>query len=145
VRRARAVVVRERGEGQAEAQAREAAVRGLDARDEVADDVCDWPASMSKSTPMSPDEAQRPMNVAKPASVPQVKEPAAPPVETMYLTPALVRSDTFAVAIAAPVATPAQFSLPHSPVANASVIVFAAAAADVARERGRPCRRRSSR
>ena len=62
----------------------------------------DWPASMSKSTPMSPEEAQRPTNVAKPASVPQVKEPAAPPVEMMYLTPDAASAGTFADAIAAP-------------------------------------------
>src|SRR6185312_17563033 len=41
----------------------------------------DCPASMSKSTPRSPDEAQRWMKVVIPASDPQVKEPAAPPVE----------------------------------------------------------------
>ena len=54
--------------------------------------ACDCPASMSKSTPMSPDDAQRSMNVAMPASEPQVNEPAAPPVETMYFTPACASS-----------------------------------------------------
>ena len=39
-------------------------------------------------------------------------------------TPACVSSGAFADAIAAP-GTPPQFSLPHSPVANASVIVLA--------------------
>ena len=72
---------------------------------------------------MSPDEAQRLRNVVIPASEPQVNEPAAPPVERMYFTPALWRRPTFAVAIAAP-GTPPQFSLPHSPVAKASVTVL---------------------
>src|SRR5260370_39918451 len=71
---------------------------------------CDWPASMSKSTPMSPDDIQRLTKVAKPASEPQVNEPPAPPVERMYLTPALASIDALAVAIAAP-GTPPQFSL----------------------------------
>src|SRR4051794_17614708 len=84
---------------------------------------CDWPASMSKSTPMSPDDAQRLMKDAKPESEPQVNEPAAPPVDKMYLTPACVSNGTLAEAIAAP-CTPPQFSLPHSPVAKASVIVL---------------------
>ena len=43
------------------------------------------------------------------------------------MTPAPARVDTFADAIAAP-CTPAQFSLPHSPVANASVMVLPPAA-----------------
>ena len=45
--------------------------------------ACDWPASMSKSTPIRSGEAQRARNVAKPASEPQVNEPAAPPVDRM--------------------------------------------------------------
>ncbi len=39
----------------------------------------DWPASMSKSTPIRPDDAQRFTKVVKPASLLQVKRPAAPP------------------------------------------------------------------
>jgi hypothetical protein len=41
----------------------------------------------------------------------------------MYFTPACASIDTFAVAIAAP-CTPAQLSLPHSPVAKASVMAW---------------------
>src|SRR5271165_6940051 len=82
---------------------------------------------MSKSTPTRFDDIQRPMKVENPESEPQVKEPAAPPVEMTYFTPAPVRSDTLAEASAAP-ATPPQFSLPHSPVANARVIVLPPAA-----------------
>src|SRR4051794_17192053 len=85
--------------------------------------LCDCPASMSKSTPMRPADAQRLMKVAKPASDPQVNEPAAPPVDRMYFTPACVSSGTLADAIAAP-CTPPQFSLPHSPVAKASVMAL---------------------
>src|SRR5207302_1197188 len=85
--------------------------------------ACDCPASMSKSTPMSPADAQRLMKVAKPASEPQVNEPAAPPVDRMYLTPAELSIATLADAIAAP-CTPPQFSVPHSPVAKASVIAL---------------------
>ena len=98
--------------------------------------LCDWPASMSKSTPMRPDDAQRSMNVDMPESVPHVKLPAAPPVEMTYSTPACDRSDTFAEAIASP-ATPAQFSLPHSPVAKARVIVLASGRDEIAGERRR--------
>src|SRR5580704_13635871 len=82
---------------------------------------------MSKSTPIRPDEAQRSTKVENPESVPHVKEPAAPPVEMMYLMPEDESVGRFAVAIAAP-CTPAQFSLPHSPVANASVIALPPAA-----------------
>src|SRR5271170_512866 len=78
---------------------------------------------MSKSTPMRPEEAQRLMKVDIPESDPQVKEPAAPPVEMMYCTPEEESVGTLAVAIAAP-CTPAQFSLPHSPVAKARVMVL---------------------
>src|SRR4051794_29875669 len=49
--------------------------------------ACDWPASMSKSTPMRPDDAQRSRNVLKPASDPHVNVPAAPPVDRTYLRP----------------------------------------------------------
>ena len=61
-----------------------------------------------------------------PVSEPQVNEPAAPPVERMYFTFDCMKSGTLAVAIAAP-CTPPQFSLPHSPVAKASVTVLAPA------------------
>ena len=57
----------------------------------------------------------------KPASEPQVKTPAAPPVEMMYCFPAASMSGTLAAATLAP-AMVAQFSLPHSPVAKAQVI-----------------------
>jgi hypothetical protein len=43
----------------------------------------DWPASMSKSTPMRWSEAQRSRNAANPSSEAQVNEPAAPPVDRM--------------------------------------------------------------
>src|SRR6185295_11739315 len=85
--------------------------------------ACDWPPSMSKSTPIRPGVAQRPRKVSKPAFDPQVNEPAAPPVARMYLMPAALSCDAFAAAIAAP-GTPPQLSLPHSPVANARVIVL---------------------
>src|SRR5580658_4327570 len=88
--------------------------------------LCDWPASMSKSTPTRPGDAHRPTKVWNPVAEPQVNDPAAPPVETMYLMPAFERSGTFTDARVAP-STPAQFSLPHSPVANASVIVLSPA------------------
>ena len=84
---------------------------------------CDWPASMSKSTPMRPEDAQRSMNVDIPESEPHVKEPAAPPVEMMYFTPACASADALAEAMAAP-GTPPQLSLPHSPVAKASEMVL---------------------
>src|SRR5271155_945421 len=90
--------------------------------------LCDCPASMSKSTPMRWGDAHRSMNVEKPELDAQVNEPAAPPVETMYWMPAFVRRGTFADAMAAP-PTPAQFSLPHSPVAKASVMVLSPAVA----------------
>ena len=96
----------------------------------------DCPASMSKSIPSRPADAQRPMNVVMPESEPHVKLPAAPPVETTYLTPACVSRETFAAAIASP-ATPPQLSLPHSPVANARVIAFPPLAVrSLARARG---------
>src|SRR5258708_4837876 len=78
---------------------------------------------MSKSTPTRPVEAQRPTNDWNPALDPQLNEPAAPPVETMYLIPALASAGRLEDAIFAP-PTPAQFSFPHSPVANASVTVL---------------------
>ena len=49
------------------------------------------------------------------------KHPSAPPVEMMYFFPALTK-DCKLVATSAGV-TPPQFSLPHSPVANARVRV----------------------
>src|SRR3954464_15605672 len=73
--------------------------------------------------PMRFGEAQRSMNVFMPASDAQVNEPAAPPVDKMYFTLACVKSETLADAIAAP-CTPPQFSVPHSPVARASVTVL---------------------
>src|SRR5262249_24843868 len=57
---------------------------------------CDCPPSMSKSTPINPDVAQRVMKVSNPLSEPQVNEPAAPPVERMYLTPAAASCDALA-------------------------------------------------
>jgi len=60
------------------------------------------------------------MNVSKPASEPQVNEPAAPPVDRMYDFPMLTKLCTFAAATAL-ACNPPQFSLPHSPVANAQV------------------------
>ena len=68
------------------------------------------------------------MKVSIPASVPHVKTPSAPPVETMYFSPPWARSGTLAEANLAP-AVPAQLSLPHSPVAKARVTVFSPAAA----------------
>src|SRR3954451_18510621 len=73
--------------------------------------------------PMRFGDAQRSMNVFMPASDAQVNEPAAPPVDRMYFTLACMKSETLADAIAAP-CTPPQFSLPHSPVAKASVTVL---------------------
>ena len=90
----------------------------------------DWPASMSKSTPMRPEDAQRFTNVEKPESDPHVEwSLRPPPVEmAMYFTPdGGERREALAEAIAAP-CTPAQFSLPHSPVAKASVIALPPAA-----------------
>ena len=43
----------------------------------------DWPASMSKSMPTRCGVAHRPMKVSMPESLPQVNDPASPPVETM--------------------------------------------------------------
>src|SRR5271154_1056358 len=55
-----------------------------------------------------------------------------------YLTSMLVSSGTLADAMASP-PTPAQFSLPHSPVANASVMVLSPAAVkSLARVAGPP-------
>jgi hypothetical protein len=60
------------------------------------------------------------MKASKLASEPQVKTPAWPPVEMMYFLPALTNWFTFwATSIAG--VTPAQFSEPHSPEANAQV------------------------
>src|ERR1700722_4315811 len=81
------------------------------------DELC--PPSMSKSTPTMFAEMYVWMNVPKPASEPQVNPPSAPPVEMMYFFPALTKDCRF-VATSAGV-TPPQFSLPHSPVANARV------------------------
>src|ERR1700734_916725 len=86
-----------------------------------------WPASMSKSTPTRPDDAHRTTNVVKPERDPHENDPSAPSRDTTYLTPALERSGTFVDAIVAPVAPP-QFSLPHSPVAKANVMVLCPAA-----------------
>ncbi len=60
------------------------------------------------------------MNDSKPASEPQVNTPLAPPVEMMYFLPAPTHCDTFCATSAAGV-TPAQFSEPHSPDANAQL------------------------
>src|SRR6516225_391272 len=60
------------------------------------------------------------MNASKFASEPQVNTPLAPPVETMYFLPALTHWFTFC-ATSADGVTPAQFSEPHSPDANAQV------------------------
>src|ERR1700760_5098660 len=60
------------------------------------------------------------MNDSMPAVEPQVKVPAWPPVETTYFRPAAWSWETFSDAKLAP-GTPPQFSLPHDPVANASV------------------------
>src|ERR1043165_5792385 len=60
------------------------------------------------------------MNFSKFASEPQLNDPAAPPVEMMYFLPAATHFETLAATRLAGV-TPAQFSEPHSPVANAQV------------------------
>ena len=60
------------------------------------------------------------MKASKLASEPQVNTPLAPPVEMMYFLPALTHWFTFCATSAAGV-TPAQFSQPHSPDANAQV------------------------
>ena len=59
------------------------------------------------------------MNLVKLASLPQVNTPAWPPVETMYFLPALMKGWMFPAIPAGVI--PAQFSLPHSPVAKAQV------------------------
>jgi len=84
----------------------------------------DWPFSMSKSTPTRFEEFQRLMKVDMPESLEQVKVPPAPPVEMMYFAPSETSLDLLAEAVAAPSA-PLQFSLPHEPVAKASVTVVA--------------------
>src|SRR5471032_1312460 len=67
------------------------------------------------------DDAYRLTKVSKSVSLAQVNDPAAPPVEMTYLTPALTKFCTLAAATAAG-ARPPQVSLPQAPVANAQVI-----------------------
>ena len=65
------------------------------------------------------------MNFSKLASLPQVNNPSAPPVEMMYFILALTKSCTLLATCVG--VRPAQLSLPHSPLANAQVSVEFAA------------------
>src|SRR5579872_1112659 len=76
---------------------------------------------MSKSTPIRLEELYRLMKPTSPEALPQVNDPAAPPVLMMYFLPALTKACTFEASSAGVI--PAQFSEVQSPVANAQVRV----------------------
>src|SRR5579872_2285420 len=77
---------------------------------------------MSKSTPIRLEELYRLMKPTSPEALPQVNDPAAPPVLMMYFLPALTKACTFEASSAGVI--PAQFSEVQSPVANAQVRVL---------------------